>query len=183
MADVTVPADTKLGSASYRDLAGAVARVLISAAVLLAAYFVLPLDRLNAATSVFALVLAVVLFAVLSVVEVRTIVAARFPGLRALEALGTLVPLLLVIFAAVYYSLGVDDPAAFSESMSRLDALYFTLTTFATVGFGDITSVSPLARTVTMIQITVNLVVLGLGVRVVVGAIDYGRRREHSPDA
>jgi hypothetical protein len=100
-----------------------------------------------------------------------------------LEALGTLVPLLLVIFAAVYYSIGDDDPAAFSESMSRLDALYFTLTTFATVGFGDITSVSPQARTVTMIQMIVNLVVIGLGVRVVVGAIDYGRRREHSPDA
>jgi hypothetical protein len=183
MADVKVPADIKLESASYRDLAGAVARVLISATVLVAAYFVLPLDRLNAATSVFALVVAVVLFTVISVIEVRTIVAARFPGLRALEALGTLVPLLLVIFAAVYYSLGVDDPAAFSESMSQLDALYFTLTTFATVGFGDITSVSPLARTVTMIQMIVNLVVLGLGVRVVVGAIDYGRRREHSPDA
>jgi hypothetical protein len=183
MADVTVPADTKLEPASYRRIAGALARVLISATVVVAAYFVLPLDRLNAATAVFALVVAVVLFAVLSVIEVRTIVAASFPGLRALEALGTLVPLLLVIFAAVYYSIGDDDPAAFSESMSRLDALYFTLTTFATVGFGDITSVSPQARTVTMIQMIVNLVVIGLGVRVVVGAIDYGRRREHSPDA
>jgi voltage-gated potassium channel len=183
MADVTVPAETNLESPPYRDIAGAVARVLVSATVVVAAYFVLPLDRLNVAGSVFALVVAVLLFTLLAVFEVRTIIGARFPGLRALEALGVLVPLLLVIFAAGYYAIGIDDPAAFSESMSRLDALYFTVTTFATVGFGDITSVSPLARTVTTIQIVVNLVVLGIGVRAVVGAINYARRREQLPDA
>jgi len=179
---VTTPSDTILEPPPYRDLAGALARVLISATVVVAAYFVLPLDRLNGARSVVALVLAVVLFTLLAVIEVRTIVAAEFPGLRALEALGVLVPLLLVIFAASYYLMGVDDPAAFSEPMSRLDALYFTLTTFATVGFGDITSVSPPARTVTTIQMVVNLLVIGIGLRVVLGAVSFGRRRGHLPD-
>lgn len=180
---MSAPSDTHLESLPYRDIAWAFARVFISATVVVAAYFVLPLDRLSPAGFVVATVVGVILFVLLAVIEVRTIIAARFPGLRAVEALGVLVPLLLVMFAAGYYLIGIDDPAAFSESMSRLDALYFTLTTFSTVGFGDITSVSPQARTVTTIQMVVNLLVLGIGVRVVVGAVNYGRRREHLPDA
>lgn len=180
---MTAPSGTIVAPPPFRGIAGAVARVLISATVVVVAYFVLPLDWLNGARSVVALVVAGIVFTLLAASEVRTIVAAEFPGLRALEALGVLVPLLLVIFAAAYYVMGVDDPTAFSESMSRLDALYFTVTTFATVGFGDITSVSPQARTVTTVQMVVNLLVIGIGVRVVVGAVTIGRRREHLPDA
>lgn len=178
---MTALSDAVLESPPKRDIAGSLARVLISATVVVGAYFILPLDRLNDARSAATLFVAVVLFTVLGVIEVRTIVAARFPGLRALEALGVLIPLLLVIFAAGYYLIGIDDPASFSESMSRLDAMYFTLTTFTTVGFGDITPVSPQARAVTTTQMVVNLLVLGVGVRVIVGAVNYGRRREHPP--
>jgi len=180
---VTTSLDPHLETLPYRDIVWALARVFISATIVVGAYFALPLDRLEPIGFVLALVVAVIVFVLLAVMEVRTIVSARFPGVRAVEALGVLVPLLLVIFAAGYYMIGIDDPEAFSESMSRLDALYFTLTTFSTVGFGDITSVSPEARTVTTIQMVVNLLVLGIGVRVVVGAVNYGRRRGHLPDS
>ncbi len=35
------------------------------------------------------------------------------------------------------------DPAAFNETLTRIDSLYFTLTVFATVGFGDIAAGHP----------------------------------------
>ncbi len=52
--------------------------------------------------------------------------------------------------------------------MSRLDALYFTVTTLATVGFGDITPTSDVARAVTTVQMVMGVVLLGVGVRLLV---------------
>jgi hypothetical protein len=39
-----------------------------------------------------------------------------------------------------------------AEPLSRTDALYYTITVFSTVGFGDITPRADLARIVTMVQ-------------------------------
>jgi voltage-gated potassium channel len=36
--------------------------------------------------------------------------------------------------------MSLDNPATFTERFSRSDALYFTITIFSTVGFGDITT-------------------------------------------
>ena len=61
-------------------------------------------------------------------------------------------PLFLLIFAAVYELLSGTDPHAFSETLSRTDSLYFVVTVFATVGFGDITAVSQSARVIVTVQ-------------------------------
>ena len=61
--------------------------------------------------------------------------------------------------------------------MTRLDSMYFTVTVFATVGFGDITAVSQGARAVTTVQMMGGLVLVGLIARVIVGAVQVGRSR------
>ena len=68
--------------------------------------------------------------------------------------------------------------------MSRTDALYFSVTVFATVGFGDITAVSGPGRIVVTVQMVVDLLVLGVGLRVITGAVQQGRERRAagSPD-
>ena len=58
--------------------------------------------------------------------------------------------------------------------MTRFDALYFTVSTFATVGFGDITAISVAARFVTLVQMIGGLVLI----RVVARGAD--RHREAS---
>jgi hypothetical protein len=63
-----------------------------------------------------------------------------------------------------------QHPGSYSEPMTRLDALHFTIATFATVGFGDITPVSEPARVVTMFQIVGGLIVVGIVARVLVDA-------------
>jgi voltage-gated potassium channel Kch len=98
--------------------------------------------------------------------------------MQALEALGVLAPLFLLIFSATYYVMGQKDPSSLSEDLSRLDALYFTLTTFATVGFGDVTAVTPQSRVVVSIQMFLDLIVLGAGIKVILGAVRRGRERE-----
>ena len=61
------------------------------------------------------------------------------PGTRAcaVEALAAAIPLFLLAFAAAYLRMADADTGAFSEPLSRIDALYFTITVFSTVGFGD----------------------------------------------
>jgi hypothetical protein len=49
-------------------------------------------------------------------------------------------------------------------------ASYYTVTVFSTVGFGDITAKTELARTLVTVQMLVNLVVIGLVAKVIFGA-------------
>ena len=58
------------------------------------------------------------------------------------------------------------------------------MTTFATVGYGDIVATSQVARRIVTFQMFLDLLVLGFGIRVFVGAVQRGRREHHaSPDA
>jgi hypothetical protein len=65
----------------------------------------------------------------------------------------------------------------FSQPMTHTDALYFTVTVFTTVGFGDITAKTEAARLVVTGQMIVDLIVIGLGVRVIVGAVKRGQQQ------
>jgi uncharacterized membrane protein len=56
-----------------------------------------------------------------------------------------------------------------------LDALYFAVTVFATVGFGDIAAHSQLARGVVTAQMIVDFLFLGIVARVLLGAVKVGR--------
>jgi hypothetical protein len=75
------------------------------------------------------------------------------------------------------------DAGAFSELLGRTDALYFTITVFATVGFGDITPKTDLARVATMVQMLGDLLVVGLVLQVMVGAVKAGRQRRAAAPA
>ena len=107
-----------------------------------------------------------------------------FPHLRAVEALATSVSMFLILFATTYVAMSTVVPESFSEPIDRVDALYFTVTVFATVGFGDITAVSEPARIVVTVQMVGGLVLVGLIARLLVGAAEVGlKRRDHdAPD-
>ena len=67
--------------------------------------------------------------------------------------------------------------ANFTQPLTRTDALYFTVTVFSTVGFGDITPKSGAARIVLIVQMLADLAVLAAGLRVLLGAVRRGRQR------
>ena len=77
--------------------------------------------------------------------------------LRASVALTTLIPLFLVSFAWIYLTMSRSSPASFGGTLDRTGALYFTITTFSTVGFGDITPKTDPARIVVMVQMLTDL--------------------------
>jgi hypothetical protein len=86
--------------------------------------------------------------------------------------------LFLLLFAGTYFVLGRLSASNFSESMTRTDALYFTVTVFATVGFGDITATSQGARALVTGQMVAGIVIVGIGARIIVDAIKYGRQQQ-----
>ena len=118
----------------------AVLRSVLAAVVLVVLYYVLPLDRRWDADTAIRLLIGIVVFAGVMVWEVRAIAGSRYPGLRAAGALGLILPLYLVLFASTYFVMERASAASFTEPLTRTDALYFTVTVFSTVGFGDITA-------------------------------------------
>ena len=71
--------------------------------------------------------------------QIRRIALAELPELRAVEALGVVIALFLVLFSAIYLALSHGNVRTFSEPLDHVRAIYLTITIFSTVGFGDIT--------------------------------------------
>jgi hypothetical protein len=152
-----------------------------SAALITTAYYLVPLTGAGGRTGLLVVVLGPVVFGGLVVWQAVTITRSAYPRLRTVEALATALPLFLVLFAAAYFMLARGRPAAFSEGLSRTDALYFTVTVFATVGFGDIVPVDGTARVLTTVQMVVDLLLIGVVVKVLLGAAKIGVRRRGRP--
>ncbi len=151
---------------------------MANTAALVALYYLLPLDHAASATTELVLAAGLIAVAGITAWEVRAIVGADYPGVRAIEALGFTVPFFLLLFSTVYFLMEHHSPSSFSQPLTRTDALYFTVTTFSTVGYGDITAKSQAARLVVIFQMLADLALLGFGVRVLFGAVQTGRRRQ-----
>ena len=164
-------------TAPRRRLVEAVLRASLTSAVLVVLYYKLPFTAVDDASTFLLLAAGLVLFAAVITWQVRSILRSDYPALRAIEALGAAIPLFLLVFAAAYVKLADTQAEAFSEPLSRTDALYFTITVFATVGFGDIAPVTDAARITTMVQMVGDLLVVGLVLRVMLGAVKQGRER------
>jgi hypothetical protein len=144
-----------------RTLRRAALRTVAGAVALVALYYLLPLDGRWGATEWATLVCGLALLAAVLVLQFRRVATAEHPEVRAVQAIGLAVPLLVVVFAATYFVLSSQDPGAFSEPLDRSDALYFTVTTLATVGFGDIAAQTTNARLVVTGQIVLGVLLVG----------------------
>jgi voltage-gated potassium channel len=164
-------------TAPRRRVLRSLLRAAVTSTVLVVLYYRLPLTGQLGASTVALLLAGLAVFAGVITWQVRAILRSQYPGLRAIEALAAAIPLFLLLFAAAYVKLADAQPLAFSEPLSRTDALYLTITVFSTVGFGDITPVTDAARVTTMVQMLGDLVVVGLVLRVMLGAVKQGRER------
>ena len=167
------PAETR------RRIVRGLLRALTATVVLIALYFLAPLDRMEKVPVAASLVVALLVLLGVTIWQIRAIILSTYPGVRAIEALAVTAPLFILLFAASYFLLAQDDPANFNiPTLTRADTLYFTVTVFATVGFGDITATSQTSRLLVSAQMILDLLVLGLGIRVFLGAVQRGRRRQ-----
>ncbi len=161
-----------------RMIVRALLRAVGSTVALVAICYLLPLDHASTWVAVTILVIGLVVLIGLVAFEVRSIVASPFPGLRGVEALATSIPLFLLLYASTYVVMDTISASNFSAPLTRTDALYFTVTVFSTVGFGDITAKTEAARLVVTGQMITDLVVIGLAVKVIVGAVKLGQQQQ-----
>ncbi len=161
----------------------AVVRSLLSTTVLVVLYYQLPLDRPWDADTAVRVLVGLLVFVGVAAWQVRTITGSRYPGVRAVEAMGLIFPLYLLVFASTYFVMQRASAGSFTEPLTRTDALYFSVTVFSTVGFGDIAPKSEAARVVLIVQMLGDLAILGAGVRILLGAVRRGQQRQSDPGA
>jgi len=161
---------------------GMVLRTTVTLALLLVAYYQAPLDRQLTFASAALFAGSLALGALVLFVEVRAILGSPSPVQRAIRVLALGLPLFLVLFAATYVTVDGQQAHAFSEPLSRTDGLYFTVTTFATVGYGDISPTTELTRVLVTIQMLVGLLAVGVIAKVVLGAVQLARERNTAAD-
>jgi hypothetical protein len=154
-----------------------IARSLLVATAVVVGYFVLPFTTLAATTTLELLVGLVVITGLLAW-QIRGIVRSPLPGVQAVATLAISVPLFVVLFAAVYFVMSEADANEFSQPLTRFDALYFSITTFTTVGFGDITAVTESARAVVTTEMVLTMVLVGVIIRLILGAVQVARARQ-----
>ena len=160
-------------------LARSIARVVGITVLLLVAYFAAPIGQDADAAGLVLLSIGLVGFIGLTIYQVRRILDSPMPQLRAAETLATVVPLVIVVFALFYVGMSATDPGSFSEPVTKVNGLYFTVTVLATVGFGDIAARTDSTRIAVTVQMLLDLLIVGVLVKVIIQAsrIAVERRR------
>ncbi|GAA1006011.1 potassium channel family protein [Streptomyces thermogriseus] len=145
---------------------------------LVIAYYLLPPDGGRTGTTTVLFSLGLVGVAPVFAWEALVVTRSPYPRLKAVEALALTLPLSSPLFATAYHLLGRTAPDSFSESLTRTDSLYLALPAFTTVGYGDITAQSQTARVLTMVQMAVGLLFVGVAAHVLTDAVRAGLRQQ-----
>jgi voltage-gated potassium channel len=168
---------------------------LLAAFAVGAASFALPRLRLDAQQQGFALLAAMALVTLFVVASVRDVilvmidvamvfegVAARFDRLiRPLMAFITFYGLLVMVFACLYRIADLTSAApqfslqAEPARISFVDALYYSVATITTLGFGDIAPMSSLVRAITSLEVVSGLLMLLFGFSEIMRSASGGR--------
>jgi hypothetical protein len=145
-------------------------RAGLTSIAVLAVYFLVPISHHPHDRIALRLSVGLGLFGAALLYEIQAIVRHDRPMLRATDAMALVIPLFIVVFAWTYLTMERSAPGSFTQPMDRVSALYFTVTVFATVGFGDIVPRTDAARLTVTAQMVCDLIVLAVVVRMIFGA-------------
>ena len=127
-------------------------------------YFVVPVSRELQRGTVLRILVAILLLALLAAGVVRQLRRHLDAKDQRVDGLIVSITVVMAVFAFAYFTLQQRDPSQFAGLETRLDALYFTASTAATVGFGDVHAVGQVARALVLVQIVFNAVFIGTAV-------------------
>ncbi len=158
-------------------------RAGLSVVLLLGLYAFLPIEDRPHREMGLRFFAGLALFVAVLANELRAIAKHKHPMQRAIVAMATVIPLFLLWFAWSYLTLSRSDPATFGSALSRVDAFYFTVTVFSTVGFGDIIAKTEIARVLVTLQMLCDLAVIAVVIRMILGTATRVTERRNTPDA
>lgn len=134
---------------------------MVAAAALLVAYYALPIGLAGGRMVVGLFLTGVGLVALGVAIMVQTRRELRGAKGARPGTLAMMLCLVVVLFSVAYFLMERAGPEQVAGLSTRTDALYFTLSTLATVGYGDVHATGQAARAVVSAQIVFNLVLVG----------------------
>jgi voltage-gated potassium channel len=142
-------------------------------------YFLLPVPhRMRESSWGVIFAIGVIVLGLLMVLLIRRLLHADIDA-RA-RSLIVLLTCVVLFFSWANVTLS-RIPGEFADLHTKIDSLYYSVSTLATVGFGDVHATGQLARAAVTLQILFNLVFLGTGITMVTGLWrrQVQARREH----
>jgi hypothetical protein len=139
-------------------------RLLLVATGILVAYFLVPVTRDENANVVARGIASIVVLVLLGLAVARQLMLHFDRTKQRIDGLIITVMVVAVVFSFVFYALSVHVADQFSGLDTRLDALYFTGATMATIGYGDVHAIGQLARGLVLVLMVFNVVFVGTAV-------------------
>lgn len=152
---------------------------LVAIALFTLLYLSAPLDTDSWWAGLLLSLVAILGAAPLAFRRSRMVASSERPVVAAVNALALLVSMVVLGFSSLYLVVN-READQFVDMATRLDAVYFTLTTLGTVGFGDVHPTGQLARGLVSMQIVFDLSLFAVSVRLLGTAL---RRRTGYADA
>lgn len=150
-----------------------VLRLSIGVVLAVTVYFLVPVD-LGGENLAFRFVLTLSIIVMLTAGIIWQVVRhIEQPELR-VDGLVFAIVVAVLTFALAYYRIEKADPGQFADLNTRLDSLYFALSTLLTVGFGDVHAVGQTARGLVSLAMVFNVLVIATAVSTLSNAV---RRR------
>jgi voltage-gated potassium channel len=144
--------------------------VVLCWVIIIGAFYVVPIGHESGLRAFLRLGADIALIGSVFAWQIRRISVAELPELRAIEALGIVIVLFLIAFSGIYLGMSHQSPRTFTQHLNQTKALYFTISIFSTVGFGDITPRTDPARLVVSAQMLLDLAIIGAVVRLIFNA-------------
>jgi hypothetical protein len=145
-------------------------RAIATSALVLFVYFIVPDDNHPHRGIILRMTVGLAFFVAVLLYEVQAIIRSNRPMLRAANAMALVIPIFVVEFAWLYITLSKSSPAAFTQPLDKIGALYFTVTVFTTVGFGDIAARTHPARLAVTAQMVLDVIVIAVVIRLILEA-------------
>lgn len=165
-----------------RDSWKLLARAIGVPVLALFVFFITPLDERNWVLSAGLGIVCTLIAVPYALSRIRRIRIAEHPLGEALAVMSLLVSLVVVGFAGSYYSIAVET-TQIPAIHTRIDALYFTIVTLGTVGYGDIAPTGQQARLLVSFQIMVNLSLIATLIRLLGRVANDSRNAKYAQAA
>lgn len=135
-------------------------RLALLLVAVLVLYFVVPVSAEVRGAEWLRIVVSLLAFGLLTALVLHQVQLQIQDPARRID--GLVVALLVGVtgFAYGFYVIELHHPEQFAGMETRIDALYFTMTTLLTIGFGDIHAVGQAARALVLVQMVFNVVVI-----------------------
>lgn len=134
--------------------------IVVVLAVTLGAYFLVPISTQARGSEWVRAVLGLLLLLLLVVLVLRQVLLQVQQPDRRLDGLVVAILIGVCGFALLFFTIATHRSDQFVGIETRLDALYYTMSTLLTVGYGDVHATGQLARGLVVVQMVFNVVVI-----------------------